>query len=266
MKTVLITGATDGIGLETVKMLGKEGHNVILHGRNNAKLENIKGALEAQFPGSTFDTVQADLSSFDDVRQLAIAVKAKNKHLDVLINNAGVFVMKNPVTNAGLDARFMVNTIAPYMLTLELIDVMDPQSRVINVSSAAQAPINWSALRGEIQLSDGAAYAQSKLAITMWTMNLGSKYKNNGPKMVSVNPKSLLGSKMVKSAYGIAGGDLKLGAQIFMDAAFSDRFANVAGDYFDNDHNTFAVPHPFANDPSHIKMLIAELDAIIAAH
>ena len=84
--------------------------------------------------------------------------------------------------------------------------------------------------------------------------------------MVSVNPKSLLGSKMVKSAYGIAGGDLKLGAQIFMDAAFSERFANVEGDYFDNDHNTFAAPHPFANDPSHIKMLITELDAIIAAH
>ncbi len=57
MKTVLITGATDGIGLETVKMLGKEGHNVILDGRSNSKLENIKGALKAQFQGSSFDTV-----------------------------------------------------------------------------------------------------------------------------------------------------------------------------------------------------------------
>lgn len=126
-------------------------------------------------------------------------MKAKNKHLNVLINNAGVFKVDNPVTNSGLDARFMVNTIAPYMLILGLIDVMDAQSRVINVSSAAQAPVNWSALRGEIQLSDGAAYAPSKLAITMWAMNLGSKYKNSGPKMVSVNPKSLMGSKMVKA-------------------------------------------------------------------
>tara|TARA_Y100000034_G_C6608709_1_gene265046 strand:+ start:25 stop:279 length:255 start_codon:yes stop_codon:yes gene_type:complete len=84
--------------------------------------------------------------------------------------------------------------------------------------------------------------------------------------MVSVNPKSLLGSKMVKSAYGIAGGDLKVGAQIFMEAAFSERFADVEGDYSDNDQHTFAVPHPFANDPFHIKMLITELDAIIAAH
>lgn len=96
-------------------------------------------------------------------------MKAKNKHLDVLINNAGVFTIDNPVTNSGLDARFMVNTIVPYMLTLGLIDVMDAQSRVINVSSAAQAPVNWSALRGEIRLSDGDAYAQSKLAITCST-------------------------------------------------------------------------------------------------
>ncbi|MBT3134031.1 SDR family NAD(P)-dependent oxidoreductase [Alteromonas sp. ALT199] len=266
MKTVLITGATDGIGLETAKMLGKEGHNIIVHGRSESKLANIKGALEAQYPASTFSVVQADLSSFDEVRQFAVQVKAKNKHIDVLINNAGVFSMENPVTAAGLDARFMVNTIAPYMITLALLDVMDAQSRIINVSSAAQAPINLSAFKGETQLSDGAAYAQSKLAITMWTQFLGQKYLNNGPKMVSVNPKSLLGSKMVKSAYGIAGGDLKIGAQVFMDAAFSPRFADVAGEYFDNDHNTFAAPHPFANNPSHVKALIAEMDALIAAH
>ena len=81
MKTVLITGATDGMGLETVKMLGKEGHNIIIHGRSKAKLDNIKGALEAQYPGSTFAAVQADLSLFDDVKQLAVEVKAKYKHL-----------------------------------------------------------------------------------------------------------------------------------------------------------------------------------------
>ncbi|NQY17270.1 SDR family NAD(P)-dependent oxidoreductase [Alteromonas sp.] len=76
-----MTGATDGIGLETVKMLGKEGHNIIIHGRSKAKLDNIKGALEALYPGSTFAAVQADLSLFDDVKQLAVEVKAKYKHL-----------------------------------------------------------------------------------------------------------------------------------------------------------------------------------------
>ncbi|MCZ8528182.1 SDR family NAD(P)-dependent oxidoreductase [Alteromonas sp. PRIM-21] len=266
MKTILITGATDGIGLETAKMLAKEGHNLFLHGRSQGKLDNVKGALEAQFPKSSITVLQADLSLFDDVKKLAVELKANTDRLDILINNAGVFSIENPITAAGLDARFMVNTIAPYMLTLSLVDVMDEHSRVINVSSAAQAPVNFAALRGETQLSDGAAYAQSKLGITMWTAYLGEKYQLNGPKMVSVNPKSLLGSKMVKDAYGIAGGDLKEGAKIFIEAALSERFANVAGDYFDNDHNTFASPHPFASYATNRQALISELEAIISAN
>lgn len=266
MKTILITGATDGIGLETAKMLAKEGHTLFLHGRSQGKLDNIKGALEAQFPKSNITILQADLSLFEDVKRLPVEIKAKTERLDVLINNAGVFAMENPITLSGLDARFMVNTIAPYMLTLSLIDVMDETSRVINVSSAAQAPINFAALRGEVQLSDGAAYAQSKLGITMWTTYLGEKYQTKGPKMVSVNPKSFLGSKMVKDAYGVAGGDLKEGAKILAEAAFSDRFNSVAGDYFDNDHNTFAAPHPFAGYSTNKKALVAEMEEIISAH
>ena len=82
--------------------------------------------------------------------------------------------------------------------------------------------------------------------------------------MVSVNPKSLLGSKMVKTAYGIAGGDLSIGAQILVDSAFSSRFAHVSGEYFDNDYNTFAMPHPFAKDAKNRIRLIDEMDSLIA--
>lgn len=266
MKTIVITGATDGIGLETAKMLAKEGHHIIVHGRSKSKLTALLETLEADFPQSNIDTVQADLSSFEEVRRLSNDIKQKAAKIDVLINNAGVFAMKDPLTASGLDARFMVNTIAPYMLTLALLDSMHPQSRVVNVSSAAQAPVNFAALRGEVNLSDGAAYAQSKLAITMWTMFLGKRHKESGPKMVSVNPKSLLGSKMVKTAYGIAGGDLKLGAKIFVEAALSPRFANVTGEYFDNDHETFAAPHAYANDQTHLATLIDEMESIIASN
>jgi short-subunit dehydrogenase len=266
MKTIVITGATDGIGLETAKMLAKEGHHIIVHGRSESKLTALQNVLKDEFPQSNIDTVQADLSLFDEVSKLSNDIKQKATHIDVLINNAGVFAMSDPKTVSGLDARFMVNTIAPYMLTMALKDNMSAQSRVVNVSSAAQAPVNFAALRGEVSLSDGAAYAQSKLAITMWTKFLGQRFKESGPRMVSVNPKSLLGSKMVKTAYGIAGGDLKLGAKIFVEAALSSRFANVSGEYFDNDHEMFAPPHPYANDAAHLATLIDEMDSIIASN
>lgn len=74
-------------------------------------MDNVKGALEAQFPKSSITVLQADLSLFDDVKKLIVELKAKTNCLDVLINNAGVFSIENPITAAGLDARFMVNTI-----------------------------------------------------------------------------------------------------------------------------------------------------------
>lgn len=81
MKTILITGATDGIGLETAKMLAKEGHKLFLHGRSQGKLDNVKGALEAQFPKSSITALQADLSLFDDVKKTSRRVKRKNRSL-----------------------------------------------------------------------------------------------------------------------------------------------------------------------------------------
>lgn len=264
MKTVLITGATDGIGFETAKMFLQRGLEVIIHGRSKVKLASVKKTLLSTYPKANVDTLCADLSIFDEVRALVDTVNNRYERIDVIINNAGVFNITNSLTQSGLDARFMVNTIAPYMLTLGVLKRIPPSGRVVNVSSAAQAAVNFDALRGEVLLSDAQAYAQSKLAITMWTMSLGERHAQSGPRFVSVNPKSLLGSKMVKEAYGIAGGDLKLGASIFVDAALSSQFENVCGEYFDNDHGVFATPHQFAMSADNRQQLINTIEAIIA--
>lgn len=267
-KTILLTGATDGIGLETAKMLLAQGHTVLLHGRNQDKLNNVQSALNEQYPQASTATYVADLSDMAQVQTLAQSVlsdlQQADKILDVLINNAGVYKLADITTKEGLDARFAVNTIAPYLLTKLLLPAMNAQSRVINVSSAAQSSVNFESLVGNKPLSDSAAYAQSKLAITMWSRHLGLALKATGPLVVSVNPKSLLGSKMVKDAYGIDGGDLKIGADIFCRAALSDEFKDAAGLYFDNDTGRFAPPHVDALDNAKNQQLVDTLDSILA--
>ena len=117
----------------------------------------------------------------------------------------------------------------------------------MGAASAAQAPVNVAGLKGEIDYSDDmAAYAQSKLAITIWTRELAKELGNSGPILVAVNPASLLGSKMVKQGFGIAGKDLSIGVDILVRAALSDEFINASGQYFDNDSGQFANPHPDA--------------------
>ena len=179
----------------------------------------------------------------------------------MLINNAGVLKTPTPVLPNGQDIRFVVNTHAPYLLTQLLLPIMPADGRVVNLSSAAQAPVNLGAMRGEITLGDMEAYSQSKLAITIWTREW-AKELANGPVMVAVNPGSLLASKMVKEGFGIAGNDLSIGADILIDAALGDRFANASGKYFDNDSGAFADPHSAALNSAHAEAVMTAVKAL----
>ncbi len=123
-KTILVTGSTDGIGLETARMLVSQGHNVLLHGRNPAKLEDVKKTLSALPDGGRLESYVADLSRMADIEALAKAVAEHHVKLDVLINNAGVFKAPDPITEDGLDVRFVVNTIAPCLLTQRLLPLL----------------------------------------------------------------------------------------------------------------------------------------------
>lgn len=121
-KIILVTGSTDGIGLATTRMLVSLGHHVLLHGRNPAKLKEVEEMLSALPNGGHIESYIADLSRMIDVAALAKAVTEQHVRLDVLINNAGVFRTAELVTQDGLDTRFAVNTIAPYLLALPLIE------------------------------------------------------------------------------------------------------------------------------------------------
>ena len=265
-KIILVTGATDGIGLETVRILISQGHNVLLHGRNPEKLEGVGKTLSLLQDGGRVESYVADLSRMDDVETLAKAVGGKHAKLDVLINNAGVFKESALITQDGLDVRFAVNTIAPYLLTQKLIPLLGESGRVINLSSAAQSPVDPEALAGRVRLNDDFnAYAQSKLALTMWSRTMALSFKNNGPVIIAVNPGSLLGTKMVKEAFDTAGKDIGIGAEILTHLALADEFAAASGQYFDNDLGQFSPPHPDALNPQKCEEIVRAIETVIAA-
>lgn len=263
-KTILITGSTDGIGLETAKMLVSQGHHVLLHGRNPAKLDEVEKTLSELADGGPIESYVADLSRLGDVEAIATAVTERHTHLDVLINNAGVFKTPAPLTPNGLDVRFVVNTLAPYLLTQRLLPLLNVSGRVVNLSSAAQSPVDPEALAGRIKLADDFdAYAQSKLAITMWSRHMALALNDEGPAVIAVNPGSLLGTKMVTEGFDVAGGDIRIGADILCRAALSDEFKAASGQYFDNDSKQFAAPHPDALDQRKSDEIVRVIETVL---
>lgn len=262
-KTILITGATDGIGLETAKMMAPEGHTLLLHGRSQKKLLAAMDAVSSIAGVGTLKPYRADLSILSEVDALANQIKRDFKSIDVLINNAGVFKMSEPITQSGYDARFIVNVVAPYQLTKALLPMMTSDGRVVNLSSAAQAPIDLESFLQKKILPDSSAYAQSKLGLTMWSIEMAKDRGPNGPTIVAINPASFLGSKMVKEAYGREGNDLRIGADILTRAALSSEFETANGLYYDNDRKSFSQPHPDALISAKNKRLIEALDKFI---
>lgn len=271
MKHILITGSTDGIGQLLAQKLAREGHHVYLHGRNANKLTQVIESIKADTQNANVDGFIADFSDLDSVKRMSAQVSERVPKLDVLINNAGIFNTDQPLNANGQDVRFVVNYLAPYLLTHALLPVLTAtgSARIINLSSAAQAPVSLAALKGNEQLGANAAYAQSKLALTMWSFELAQTL-NNEVGVIAVNPGSLLNTKMVQQAYGKHWSSADKGVNILYDLALSDEYVNVTGQYFDNDKGeikgAFATAHPDASDHNKIAKLITLTDHLLAAY
>ncbi|WP_430409498.1 SDR family NAD(P)-dependent oxidoreductase [Kordia sp.] len=263
MKTIVITGSTDGIGKLAATKLAKDGHQIIVHGRSEEKLQKTLAEIKEISGNTSVDGVISDLSDFGSIQKMIAELKKKTPKIDVLINNAGVLKSSIPSNNDGLDLRFAVNYFAPYLLTQGLIPLLKKSSspRLINLSSAAQAPVSLEALEGNIALSEQEAYAQSKLALTMWSFYLSQKL--DFLNVIAVNPGSLLNTRMVQEAYGQFWSSADKGATILYDLASSEAYNDSTGQYFDNDKGTFSKAHTDAYQQEKLERLIAETKKIL---
>ncbi len=255
MKTILITGSTDGIGKLAAILLAREGHQILIHGRNEEKIQSVLSEIEAISPNDKVFGFLSDLADPVAIKKMVKEVSNQFEAIDVLINNAGVFKSQLSMTKDNLDIRFAVNYLAPVMLTKGILNLLHKTKapRVVNLSSAAQASVVLDALCGEELLSEQEAYAQSKLALTMWSFDLAMAYPEITT--IAVNPGSLLNTNMVEEAYGRFGSSADKGAEILYDLAVSEEHQGKSGQYFDNDQGRYAKAHPDAYDQSKIKEL-----------
>ena len=262
-KTILITGSTDGIGKLTATKLAAEGNEVYMHGRSKNKLDALISEIKSATGNESVKGFVADFSDLESVKQMADQVNNELPKLDVLINNAGIYHSPNTHNKNGLEMRFVVNYFAPYLLTNALLPLLKKSSeaRVVNLSSAAQSSISFDALKGEENISVSDAYAQSKLALTMWSFHMAQEEPDLC--IVPVNPGSLLNTKMVKEAFGNSWSPVDKGADILIALSISDEFEDASGKYFDNDRGAFGMTHRDAYNKTIIGELIEITNKIV---
>jgi NAD(P)-dependent dehydrogenase (short-subunit alcohol dehydrogenase family) len=201
-KTILVTGATDGLGKLTAAKLAREGATVLLHGRDRAKGEAVLAELKAATGNDRLEFHRADLASLAEVRGLAEAVLTGRGRLDVLINNAGVALFGDKPRQSshdGLELHFQVNYLAPFLLTHLLLAKIrsSAPARIVNVSSVGQAPIDFADVQLERSYSGYQGYCQSKLAQIMFTFDLAAKLKGAGVTVTALHPGSFMNTNMV---------------------------------------------------------------------
>jgi len=191
MRTVLITGATNGIGLETARVMAGMGYTVLIHGRDARKAEVAVSAMRAA-GNNHVRFLKADFASLSDVRRLAEQVLAEVPRLDVLINNAGCAYFTREVTRDGYEMTFAVNHLAPFLLTCLLLERIrsSAPARIVNVASRAHRgqAIDFDDLMSERRYKVMVTYGRSKLANILFTQALAKRLAGSGVTVNSLHP------------------------------------------------------------------------------
>jgi NAD(P)-dependent dehydrogenase (short-subunit alcohol dehydrogenase family) len=273
-RTIVITGATDGLGKGLAAELAAGGARLILHGRNREKgqalleeLRQHKTGRAATPPRINGELVwrRADLASLADVRDLADALDEEDR-IDVLVNNAGIGSAGDREESAeGYELRFAVNYLAPFLLTRRLLPLLQRSApaRIVNVSSAGQAPIDFGDVMLERGYSGVQAYCQSKLALVMFTFDLAEELEGSDVTANCLHPGTYLPTNMVRRAGVRPVTPLAEGVEATLRLISSPEVEGINGHYFDG--TSESAPHPQAEEPEarrRLRELSAELTGV----
>ena len=201
MDTALITGSTDGLGAEVARRLADRGRHVIVHGRDRDRGETVVSEIDSG--GGSAEFRRADLAELAEVRDLADSVRSEHDRLDLLINNAGVWVTGGrKESEDGYELHFAVNYLAHYVLTRRLLPMLreSAPARIINVASGAQEALDFDDLMLGRGYSPGSGYARSKLAQVLFTVDLAERLDDEGVDVVALHPATLMDTRMVREA------------------------------------------------------------------
>jgi len=243
-KTVLITGATSGIGYEAALELAKRGARIIFNSRDMEKGEKIQQKLIDKSGNNHIHVFPCDLGSLHQVKVFAHRVLDQFDRLDVLINNAGVLHESYTTTQDGLEATFAINHLAHFLLTTLLTDRLleREHARIVNVSSASHkgSKIHFD----DLQLKDKywmmRAYGQSKLAMILFTRSLSEKYASQGLIANAMHP-GVINTGIIRNTnyilqffFWLISRSPRQGAQTIIYLAADPEVSDISGEYFVN--------------------------------
>jgi NAD(P)-dependent dehydrogenase (short-subunit alcohol dehydrogenase family) len=241
MPTILVTGATDGIGRETARELAERGARVLVHGRTRDKAERTAAALAGESGRDRFEAVHGDFASLAEVRALAADVLAQHPALDVLVNNAGVYLHQREQSADGYELTLAVNHLAPFALTHLLLPALERSGhgRIVNVSSIAHR-------RGRVDLDDldltrefdgYRAYATSKLINVLATYELARRLAGRPVTVNALHP-GVISTKLLRGGFGMSGDEVARGAAGEVKLALDPALDGTSGRYFDMGQET----------------------------
>jgi NAD(P)-dependent dehydrogenase (short-subunit alcohol dehydrogenase family) len=203
-KTVLVTGSTDGVGRYVAAKLAAAGAKVLIHGRDRERAQALADEIRRHGKGEAI-FYQADLSSLAGTRQLAEAVLADHKRLDLFISNAGIGSQnqgpQRQISADGYELRFAVNYLSGFLLARLLLPQLKASapSRIVNVASLGQYPIDFDDVMITKDYSGSRAYAQSKLSQIMFTIDLADELRGSDVTVNSLHPATYMNTTMVRA-------------------------------------------------------------------